>query len=64
MDLRAGNPTGYLGSDAVIDAIHPDVSATVLTLRGEHTEDAEFSAAAFAYVRDEIAHRGTPRILA
>jgi transglutaminase-like putative cysteine protease len=44
----------YLAADAVIDHGHPEIRALAARLRGENAE--ETARAAFAYVRDEIAH--------
>lgn len=54
--LEARDPSEYLGSDAVIQSSHPDVVALARSLRHLHPRDEEFCAAAFEWVRDEVAH--------
>lgn len=54
--LDAGNPFDYLGADDVIQSGHPDVVALARGLRRGHPDDEGFGAAAFRWVRDEVAH--------
>lgn len=54
--LDAGNPSDYLGSDAVIQSGHPEIVALAQDLRRDHPDDEGFGAAAFEWVRDQVAH--------
>lgn len=54
--LDAGHPSDYLGADDVIQSGHPDVVALAQDLRRDHPDDEEFGAAAFEWVRDQVAH--------
>jgi transglutaminase-like putative cysteine protease len=56
VQLRARDPVEYLAADQIIDGTDPDVAALARELRHEHADDIAFSAAAFEYVRDAIAH--------
>lgn len=58
MDLIAGSPASYLGADEVVESTAPSVVALAEQLGAGVLDDAAFAAAAFAWVRDEIAHAG------
>lgn len=58
MDLIARHPSSYLGADEVVETAAPAVVALARRLGAGVSEDVEFAAAAFAWVRDEIAHAG------
>ncbi|MBX3141254.1 MAG: transglutaminase family protein [Trueperaceae bacterium] len=54
--LIAGLPEAYLGADSIVESTHPDVVALAAALRSSNQEDEAFAGAAFAWVRDEVAH--------
>ncbi|MBS1878610.1 MAG: transglutaminase family protein [Actinobacteria bacterium] len=54
--FNAGNPAEYLVADRIIDGAHPTVSSLARELRNEDLNDVAFSAAAFEYARDKVAH--------
>lgn len=56
MQLVAGEPMEYLGSDMVVEVDHPAVRALAGELRAAHPDDVDFTRAAFAWVRDQIRH--------
>lgn len=56
LSLSAADPTEYLGADEVIESAHPEVIALARILRTAHPDDEAFSAAAFEWVRDQVAH--------
>jgi transglutaminase-like putative cysteine protease len=56
VQLRAHDLTEYLVADPIVDSGHADVRALARDLRHAHSDDIRFSAAAFEYVRDTIAH--------
>lgn len=56
LSLRATDSAVYLGSDQVIDSDHPLIVELAGQLRGSGQNDVEFSAAAFSWVRDQVAH--------
>ncbi|TQK68349.1 transglutaminase family protein [Nocardioides sp. SLBN-35] len=58
MDLIAGSPASYLGADEVVESTAPAVVALAEQLGAGVLDDPAFAAAAFAWVRDEIAHAG------
>lgn len=58
MDLIAGSPGSYLGADEVVESTAPAIVALAEQLGAGVLDDAAFAAAAFAWVRDEIAHAG------
>ncbi|MBM7517302.1 transglutaminase-like domain-containing protein [Nocardioides nitrophenolicus] len=58
MELIAGPPAAYLAADDVVEATAPEVVALASRLGAGVLDDASFAAAAFAWVRDEIAHAG------
>jgi len=53
--LVAGPPDSYLGADDVVQADAPEVVALARELRGD-ADDVAFARAAFAWVRDQVAH--------
>jgi len=58
VELIAGPPAAYLGEDEVVETTAPAVVALAARLRGGAPDDVAFARAAFAWVRDEIAHAG------
>ncbi|KRC53210.1 MULTISPECIES: transglutaminase-like domain-containing protein [unclassified Nocardioides] len=58
MDLIARTPADYLGADDVVESTAAEVVALAERLRGAAGDDEAFARAAFAWVRDEIAHAG------
>ncbi|MFJ9313689.1 transglutaminase family protein [Pimelobacter simplex] len=59
MELIAGPPAAYLGADEVVETSAPAVVALAARLgAGEAGDRVAFARAAFAWVRDEIAHAG------
>ncbi|HMR50827.1 MAG TPA: transglutaminase family protein [Arachnia sp.] len=54
--MNAARPADYLGADEVIESTHPDIVALARNLRAAHPDDEAFSAAAFEWVRDRVAH--------
>ncbi|WP_418057375.1 transglutaminase-like domain-containing protein [Pimelobacter simplex] len=59
MQLIAGPPSAYLGSDEVVDSTAPAVMALAARLgAGPDADPVDFARTAFAWVRDEIAHAG------
>lgn len=55
--LRQAHPLeAYLTGDDLIEVDHPEILTVGARLRGEHSDDRDFAAAAFAWVRDEVAH--------
>lgn len=58
MELLAGPPAGYLIADDVVQSTAPEVVALAERLRSGAADEVAFARAAFAWVRDEIAHAG------
>lgn len=60
MDLIAFDPGAYLGADAVIETHAPEIVTLAARLSAGHDspDPVDFARAAFAWVRDEIAHAG------
>jgi transglutaminase-like putative cysteine protease len=56
VSLRAHSPKAYLGQDAVVDFERPEISQVAADLRSLHTDDVDFTKAAFEHVRDNIRH--------
>lgn len=56
MQLRAGEPSAYLGFDDVIDGDAPGVAALAADLRRASVDEVAFARAAFEWVRDNIGH--------
>ncbi len=54
--LEADAPRSYLGANAMVESDHPEVVALGRQLREGHPDDVDFTRAAFAWVRDNIAH--------
>jgi transglutaminase-like putative cysteine protease len=46
----------YLGSDDIVAAASPAVAELAARLRAEHRDPVEFARAAYAWVRDQVAH--------
>ena len=65
MQLIAGAPADYLGSDDVVDVEHPAVQALAAQLSGQDTTPVRYARTAFTWVRDRIRHSldaGDPRV--
>lgn len=58
MELIAGPPSSYLGADEVVESTAPAVVALAERLGAGVLDPAAFAAAAFTWVRDEVAHAG------
>jgi transglutaminase-like putative cysteine protease len=56
MQLTAGDTSGYLHSDGIIEADSPAVRKLAATIRAGNPSDEAFAKAAFEWVRDEIQH--------
>ncbi|HNQ99553.1 MAG TPA: transglutaminase family protein [Trueperaceae bacterium] len=54
--LIAGSPEAYLGADPIVESTHSDVVALATALRSSNPEEEAFAGAAFAWVRDNVAH--------
>ncbi|MDQ6523788.1 transglutaminase family protein [Nocardioides sp. LHD-245] len=57
-ELTAGAPRDYLGADEVVQSTAPEVMALADRLGAGSGDARAFARAAFAWVRDEIAHAG------
>lgn len=65
MQLRAGEPSAYLGFDDVIDGDAAGVATLAADLRRASLDEVSFARTAFEWVRDNIGHSydvGDPRV--